>query len=124
MRVGGEERIIQPVVGVTRGGRDVSLGIPVIVLVLCGVGTVVYDFLAERAARKELRATMDLYFSPKVSAYVLQKRESISAHTSQISDSSFFLKMPDEVFALMFGTEWFIRKGAPAGIHEDWLAGL
>ncbi len=56
-----------------------------------------------------------------VSAYVVAKRTSIRAHRSQITDSGFFSSMPDEQFALAFGSEWFIRVGAPAGIHEDWL---
>ena len=56
-----------------------------------------------------------------VSGYIVQKRDSITMHASQISDSSFFLKMPVELFARAFSTEWFIRKGAPPGIHEDML---
>ncbi len=52
------------------------------------------------------------------------KRASMVAHASQITDTGFFLSMPPEVFDEVFGTEWFIRRGAPAGIHEDWLAGL
>ena len=36
----------------------------------------------------------------------------------------FFLRMPPEVFERAFSTEWFIRKGAAPGIHEDMLAGL
>jgi LmbE family N-acetylglucosaminyl deacetylase len=56
-----------------------------------------------------------------VSAYVIAKRASIRAHRSQITDAGFFSSMPDEQFALAFGTEWYIRVGAPAGVHEDWL---
>ena len=59
-----------------------------------------------------------------VSGFIAQKRESITMHASQVTDSSFFLRMPVEVFARAFSTEWFIRKGAPPGIHEDKLAGL
>ena len=59
-----------------------------------------------------------------VSGFIFQKRESITMHASQVTDSSFFLRMPIEVFARAFSTEWFIRKGAPPGIHEDRLAGL
>ena len=59
-----------------------------------------------------------------VSAFLAQKRASISAHASQITDTSFFMTMPPEAFAQAFGTEWFIRKGAPGGIHESELAGL
>jgi LmbE family N-acetylglucosaminyl deacetylase len=66
----------------------------------------------------------DLTTVVDVSGFVETKKASMRAHSSQITDSSFFLQMPDEVFAAMFGTEWFIRKGAPAGTQEDWLAGL
>jgi LmbE family N-acetylglucosaminyl deacetylase len=52
------------------------------------------------------------------------KRASIESHASQVTDTSFFLQMPHEVFAAAFGTEWFLREGAPPGVHEDWLAGL
>jgi LmbE family N-acetylglucosaminyl deacetylase len=58
-----------------------------------------------------------------VSAYVAVKRASIRCHASQITDTSFFSQMPDEQFAAAFGTEWFIRVGAPKGIHESWLFG-
>jgi LmbE family N-acetylglucosaminyl deacetylase len=56
-----------------------------------------------------------------VRAWVAQKRQSIACHQSQVSDSSFFLSMPDEAFAVAFGTEWFIEKGAPAGVRPGWL---
>jgi LmbE family N-acetylglucosaminyl deacetylase len=59
-----------------------------------------------------------------VTKFVSHKRESMKAHTSQITDSSFFMQMPDEIFSMAFGTEWFIREGHPAGISESWLAGL
>ncbi len=59
-----------------------------------------------------------------VTKFIQQKRASIKCHASQISDSSFFMEMPDEVFASAFGTEWFIRAGAPGGIHESTLAGV
>lgn len=64
----------------------------------------------------------DLTTAVDVSAYIVQKRESITMHASQVTDSSFFLKMPLDLFARAFSTEWFIRKGAPPGIHEDTLA--
>lgn len=42
------------------------------------------------------------------------KRAAIACHASQVTDSSFFLEMSDEMFALAFSTEWFIRVGAKA----------
>jgi LmbE family N-acetylglucosaminyl deacetylase len=48
-----------------------------------------------------------------VSGYLDHKRRAMQAHGSQISDSSFFLAMPPEAFASIWGTEWYIRVGAP-----------
>ena len=43
------------------------------------------------------------------------KRAALRAHASQIPPDSFFVALPDEAFELVFGTEWFIRRGAAAG---------
>jgi LmbE family N-acetylglucosaminyl deacetylase len=60
-----------------------------------------------------------------VTAYLEYKRKAMRAHASQISEQSFFLAMPDETFAHMFGIEWFIREGHGPGITEtDLMAGL
>jgi LmbE family N-acetylglucosaminyl deacetylase len=59
-----------------------------------------------------------------VTKYIAVKRASLTCHASQATDSEFFLSMPPEAFVSSFGTEWFIHTGAPAGIHEDGLAGL
>lgn len=56
-----------------------------------------------------------------VSEYVDVKRKALSAHASQVDDSSFFLKMPEEHFRLAFGIEWFIRRDAPATDQHDWV---
>ncbi len=50
-----------------------------------------------------------------VTAYVAHKRESIRAHASQVTDTSFFLQMSDELFTVAFGTEWFVEKGVATG---------
>jgi LmbE family N-acetylglucosaminyl deacetylase len=55
-----------------------------------------------------------------VSGYVDAKRASMRAHASQITEQSFFLVMPDEVFAGAFGTEWFIHHGADPRDAGDW----
>ena len=60
-----------------------------------------------------------------VTPYLDYKRRAMRAHTSQISEQSFFLAMPDEAFQFAFGTEWFIRDGQGPGITEtDLLEGL
>ncbi len=57
-----------------------------------------------------------------VRPYLAQKRASIASHRSQVTDTSFFLDMSEEVFAASFGTEWFIEKGVePHGPQPGWL---
>ncbi len=60
--------------------------------------------------------------SVDVSDYLDVKRAAMRAHASQISEQSFFLSMPDDVFREVFGTEWFIRPGDEPG--DDLFAGL
>ncbi len=55
-----------------------------------------------------------------------RKRAAMRVHASQISESSFFLAMSDEMFSTVFGHEWFIRvrpvrPGGTTGIIEDEL---
>ena len=49
------------------------------------------------------------------------KRASMAAHASQISETSFFLQMPPKAFEAAWGTECYIRRGAPAGTVETSL---
>ncbi len=49
-----------------------------------------------------------------VRAFLEAKRRAMAAHRSQISETSFFLSVPAEAFAQMWGTEWYIRRGAAA----------
>jgi LmbE family N-acetylglucosaminyl deacetylase len=57
----------------------------------------------------------DITLSVDASAFASVKRASLAAHRSQVTDTSFFISMPDDVFALSFGTEWFIEKGIQPG---------
>jgi LmbE family N-acetylglucosaminyl deacetylase len=50
-----------------------------------------------------------------VSAFLAAKRASLTCHRSQITDTSMFLSMPDDVFRRAFGTEWYIRTRALDG---------
>jgi LmbE family N-acetylglucosaminyl deacetylase len=53
------------------------------------------------------------------------KRRAMAAHASQISETSFFLSMPENLFAVAFGQEWYILEGAPPGTAEtDLFEGL
>ncbi len=68
------------------------------------------------------RITTELDVSP----WVAVKREAMRAHASQISEESFFLQMPEDVFARVWGQEWFIRvrpepDGLGGGVREPGL---
>lgn len=56
-----------------------------------------------------------------VKKYCAQKRDAIGCHASQTSDTSFRLNMTDEVFAQVFGTEWFVKVGENGPARERWL---
>ena len=56
-----------------------------------------------------------------VRPYIAVKRAALALHSSQVDEASFFLQMPEAVFEVAFGTEWFIRRGAPPGTAETWL---
>jgi LmbE family N-acetylglucosaminyl deacetylase len=49
------------------------------------------------------------------------KRAAMAAHASQIPADSFFLSLPDELHREVFGTELYILRGAPPGLHETSL---
>ena len=53
--------------------------------------------------------------------WVGHKRRSMACHRSQITDSSFFLEMPDDAFADAFGTEWFIEHDAEPPYRRGWI---
>ncbi len=58
-----------------------------------------------------------------VRPWIERKREAMRAHASQISETSFFLAMPDDVFARVWGQEWYIRvwpvRNAPEGSAKE-----
>ncbi len=66
-------------------------------------------------------AEAEITHAVDVTGYLAAKRESLRSHRSQITDTSFFLEMPDEAFAHAFGTEWFIEKGGRPGLRTGWL---
>jgi LmbE family N-acetylglucosaminyl deacetylase len=63
----------------------------------------------------------ELTLGVDVADYVAAKRASITAHRSQVTDSSFFLQMPDDMFVMAFGSEWFIEHDRPAGLRMGWI---
>ncbi|HZU81252.1 MAG TPA: PIG-L family deacetylase [Acidimicrobiales bacterium] len=46
-----------------------------------------------------------------VHAFLEVKRRAMAAHASQIGETSFFLGLPPDAFAMAWGTEWYIRVG-------------
>ena len=56
-----------------------------------------------------------------VTAHLDAKREAMRCHRSQITDTSFFLQMPDEAFAASFGIEWFIEHDRQPPYRTDWI---
>jgi len=63
----------------------------------------------ERVDRSEFGMPQEeLTHAIDVSAALDRKRASLMAHASQINDESFFLAMPDDLFAMAFGTEWLV----------------
>jgi len=53
-----------------------------------------------------------------VGDFLDRKRAAIAAHASQVHDTGPFLAMPPEMFRAALGTEFYIRRGAPAD-HRD-----
>jgi len=54
-----------------------------------------------------------------VSPWIDVKREAMRAHASQISEESFFLQMPEDVFARVWGQEWYVRvRPEPVGLGD------
>lgn len=56
-----------------------------------------------------------------VREFALRKRESVQCHASQVTDSSFFLRMPVEGFVESFGWEWFIEPGSDRPMREGFI---
>jgi LmbE family N-acetylglucosaminyl deacetylase len=56
-----------------------------------------------------------------VTGFLAQKRAAMAAHASQIAENSIFLSLPEPVFAVTWGTEFYVRMGAEPGTRESWL---
>jgi LmbE family N-acetylglucosaminyl deacetylase len=54
-----------------------------------------------------------------VSGYLAERRAAVRAHASQ-SDTAWMRGMPDEDFAAVFGTEYYIEPGRPDPIEVGW----
>jgi LmbE family N-acetylglucosaminyl deacetylase len=54
-----------------------------------------------------------------VTRWIDQKRQAMRAHASQIGEASFFLSMPEDVFSMVWGHEWYIRVRPPWSLPGD-----
>ena len=63
----------------------------------------------------------ELNYKVDVQKFALLKRDAMRCHASQLTDSSFFLQMPDEAFVNQFGFEWFIDPQSDAPLREGWI---
>ncbi len=62
----------------------------------------------------------ELHWSVDVSAFLDQRRASLEAHRSQASDIEGMLSLPAEVFAVVFGREYYREPGRPDGMQDGW----
>jgi LmbE family N-acetylglucosaminyl deacetylase len=79
------------------------------------------DHIARMMVMAREMSEAELTHAVHVAEWVQAKRASMRCHRSQITDSSFFLEMPDEAFVGSFGTEWFIERGVKPGLRTGWL---
>jgi LmbE family N-acetylglucosaminyl deacetylase len=54
-----------------------------------------------------------------VGDFLDRKRAAIEAHASQVQDTGPILALPPQAFRAAMGTEFFIRRGVPAGHRDD-----
>jgi LmbE family N-acetylglucosaminyl deacetylase len=69
------------------------------------------------------RLTTEVHVDP----WIERKRAAMRAHASQISETSFFLALPDDLFTQVWGREWYIRvvPGATEELPpEEWESSL
>ncbi|HYQ32860.1 MAG TPA: GlcNAc-PI de-N-acetylase, partial [Lapillicoccus sp.] len=54
-----------------------------------------------------------------VSAYLEQRRAAVRAHASQ-GDTAWMRSMPDDDFAMMFSSEYYIEPGRSPAMEPGW----
>ena len=63
----------------------------------------------------------EIHWQVDVSAQLPQRRAALEAHASQTTDVGQMLSMPEEAFAMFFGTEHYIEPGRPPGMRQAWF---
>lgn len=63
----------------------------------------------------------EIHWACDVTPQLTAKRAALSAHASQTSDVGMMLAMPQEQFAVAFGTEYYIEQARPPGMRHAWF---
>jgi len=63
----------------------------------------------------------EIHWRVDVSSFLSQRRASMQAHASQVTDIGMFMAMPPEIFAMAFGQEHYIEAGRPDGMVDGWF---
>jgi LmbE family N-acetylglucosaminyl deacetylase len=63
----------------------------------------------------------ELTLGVDVAPWLARKRAALRCHRSQVTDTSLFLQMPEDLFARAFGTEWFIEHGVDPPSRRGWI---
>ncbi|MDO5710463.1 MAG: PIG-L family deacetylase [Micrococcales bacterium] len=63
----------------------------------------------------------EIHYCVDVTEQLATKRAALACHASQTSDVGMMLALPTEVFAAMFGREYFIEPGCAAGMRHAWF---
>ncbi|HUR49554.1 MAG TPA: PIG-L family deacetylase [Acidimicrobiales bacterium] len=56
-----------------------------------------------------------------VRSFLVQKRAAMAAHRSQVGETSFFLALPEELFGLTWGTEYYVGHPSDEPVPETWF---
>jgi LmbE family N-acetylglucosaminyl deacetylase len=67
-------------------------------------------------------STIEVDCTVDVRSVLPVKRQAMSAHASQIPETSSAMRLPDADFAAVYGYEWYARRG-PAGPIDELISG-
>jgi LmbE family N-acetylglucosaminyl deacetylase len=63
----------------------------------------------------------EIHLRVDVRPYLARKRAALQAHASQTTDVGMMLALADDVFAAVFGSEYFIEPGREPGMRAGWI---
>ena len=62
----------------------------------------------------------EIQWAVDITEAVDAKREALACHASQVTDIGMFLAIPRDLFAEVFGVEYYLEPGRPAGMRRAW----